>query len=143
MFISCKHHLYLDVNPETGSIKLNFPHLEPWEMLESCSLDVAERGVVGTPGTMPLTSAQPCQVSRPSRPLSMNASGASHGYVYVRSEYPDAVATLTQAVAIATSLPWSRCPAPKARLASTNSAPPSRNRPSRTKTSSMVAMAPE
>jgi hypothetical protein len=43
-YVSCKHHLYLDVNPETGSIKLNFPHLEPWEMLESCSLDVAERG---------------------------------------------------------------------------------------------------
>jgi hypothetical protein len=43
-YVSCKHHLYLDVNPDTGSIKLNFPHLEPWEMLESCSLDVAERG---------------------------------------------------------------------------------------------------
>jgi hypothetical protein len=43
-YVSCKHHLYLDVNPETGSIKLNFPHLEPWEMAESCSLDVAERG---------------------------------------------------------------------------------------------------
>ena len=42
-YTSCKHHLYLDVNPETGSIKLNFPHLEPWEMAESCSLDVAER----------------------------------------------------------------------------------------------------
>src|SRR5207237_7138764 len=26
-YVSCKHHLYLDVNPETGSIKLNFPDL--------------------------------------------------------------------------------------------------------------------
>jgi len=43
-FVSCRHHLYLDVNPETGSIKLNFPHLEPWQMTESCSLDVAEKG---------------------------------------------------------------------------------------------------
>lgn len=43
-FVSCKHHLYLDVNPETGSIKLNFPHLEVWEMDETCSLDVAARG---------------------------------------------------------------------------------------------------
>src|SRR5262249_33319259 len=25
LFVSCKHHLYLDVNPETGSVKLNFP----------------------------------------------------------------------------------------------------------------------
>jgi hypothetical protein len=45
-FISCKHHLYLDVNPETGSIKLNFPDLEVWEMKETCSLDVADRGGV-------------------------------------------------------------------------------------------------
>ncbi len=43
-FVSCKHHLYLDVNPETGSIKLNFPDLEVWEMQDTCSLDVADRG---------------------------------------------------------------------------------------------------
>jgi hypothetical protein len=44
MFISCKHHLYLDVNPTTGSIKLNFPDKEIWEMAETCALDVADRG---------------------------------------------------------------------------------------------------
>jgi hypothetical protein len=44
MFISCKHHLYLDVNPSTGSIKLNFPEKEIWEMAETCALDVADRG---------------------------------------------------------------------------------------------------
>ncbi len=43
-FVSCKHHLYLDVNPTTGSIKLNFPDLEVWEMEETCALDVADRG---------------------------------------------------------------------------------------------------
>ncbi|RMH37295.1 MAG: hypothetical protein D6689_21110 [Deltaproteobacteria bacterium] len=43
-WVSCKHHLYLDVNPETGSIKINFPDLEVWEMTETCSLDVADRG---------------------------------------------------------------------------------------------------
>lgn len=43
-FVGCKHHLYLDVNPETGTIKLNFPDLEPWELAETCSLDVADRG---------------------------------------------------------------------------------------------------
>jgi len=43
-WVACKYHLYLDVNPETGSIKINFPDLEPWEMQQTCSLDVAERG---------------------------------------------------------------------------------------------------
>ncbi len=43
-WISCKYHLYLDVNPQTGSIKLNFPDLEVWEMTETCALDVADRG---------------------------------------------------------------------------------------------------
>jgi hypothetical protein len=45
-FVSCKHHLALDVSPETGAIKLNFPHLEVWEMDETCALDVADRGGV-------------------------------------------------------------------------------------------------
>ena len=42
-WVSCKHHLYLDVNPDTGSIKLNFPDLEVWDMKDTCSLDVADR----------------------------------------------------------------------------------------------------
>ncbi|HEY4058846.1 MAG TPA: sigma factor-like helix-turn-helix DNA-binding protein [Kofleriaceae bacterium] len=43
-WVACKHHLYLDINPETGSIKINFPELEPWELSNTCALDVAERG---------------------------------------------------------------------------------------------------
>jgi len=43
-WVACKHHLYLDINPETGSIKINFPDLEPWELKNTCALDVAERG---------------------------------------------------------------------------------------------------
>lgn len=43
-FVSCRHHLYLDVTPHTGGIRLNFPALEPDELGESCSLDVADRG---------------------------------------------------------------------------------------------------
>ena len=43
-FVSCKYHLYLDVKEETQSIKLNFPHLEVWEMEHSCALDVSEQG---------------------------------------------------------------------------------------------------
>ncbi len=45
-YVSCSHHLYLDVNPETGAIKLNHPHLEVWEMAETCSLDLADRGAI-------------------------------------------------------------------------------------------------
>jgi hypothetical protein len=43
-FVSCKHHLYLDVSARTGAIKVNFPDLEVWEMTESCAIDVADRG---------------------------------------------------------------------------------------------------
>ena len=42
--VSCRHHLYLDVNPQTGTIKLNFPDLEVWELANSCALDVADQG---------------------------------------------------------------------------------------------------
>jgi hypothetical protein len=44
LFVACKHHLYLDVNPDTGSIKINFPGKEVWDLKETCALDVAERG---------------------------------------------------------------------------------------------------
>jgi hypothetical protein len=43
-FVSCKYHLFIDVSPRTGAIKLNFPDLEVWDMGESCALDVADRG---------------------------------------------------------------------------------------------------
>ena len=43
-YVSCKYHLYIDVNPSTGSIKVNFPDREVWELKESCALDVAQQG---------------------------------------------------------------------------------------------------
>lgn len=43
-WVGCKHNLYLDVSEATGSIKMNFPDLEPDQMTESCALDVADRG---------------------------------------------------------------------------------------------------
>ena len=46
LYVACKYHLYLDVNPETGSIKINFPDRDPWELEDTCALDVAERGGV-------------------------------------------------------------------------------------------------
>lgn len=45
-WVGCKYHPYLDVNPETGTIKINFPDQEPWEINETCALDVADRGGV-------------------------------------------------------------------------------------------------
>lgn len=43
-FVSCKYHLYLDVSPATGSVKLNFPDLEPDQLEHSCVLAIADRG---------------------------------------------------------------------------------------------------
>jgi len=43
-YVSCKYHLYIDVHPVRGSIKINFPDLEVWEMTETCALDIADRG---------------------------------------------------------------------------------------------------
>lgn len=43
-YVSCRHHLYLDVSPRTGAIKLNFPDLEIGDMPETCVLDIAEHG---------------------------------------------------------------------------------------------------
>ena len=45
-WVACKHHLYLDINPRTGSIKINFPDLEPWELPHTCALDVADKGAL-------------------------------------------------------------------------------------------------
>lgn len=45
-FVSCKYNLYLDVDEDRGSIKLNFPDIEPDEMKQSCALDVADAGAV-------------------------------------------------------------------------------------------------
>lgn len=45
-YVGCSQHLYLDVNPANGSIKLNFPDIKPDElhlMEETCALDVADR----------------------------------------------------------------------------------------------------
>lgn len=44
-FVACQWNLYLDVL-DNGSLKLNFPDIEPHEMdpKASCTLDVADRG---------------------------------------------------------------------------------------------------
>ena len=43
-YVACKYHLYIDVHPVRGSIKINFPDVDVWEMDETCALDIADRG---------------------------------------------------------------------------------------------------
>jgi len=47
-FVSCQYHLYLDVT-DHGSIKFNFHGRQPWELNESCALDIAEEHPEGKP----------------------------------------------------------------------------------------------
>lgn len=42
-FVGCRHHLYLEVSP-TGQISINNPHVDLFDMTDSCALDLAERG---------------------------------------------------------------------------------------------------
>ena len=41
-YVGCQHSLYLDVDEDTGALKLNFPDLEVWQMPYSCALDEAD-----------------------------------------------------------------------------------------------------
>lgn len=41
-WVSCRHHLFVDV--VRRQLKENFPEREVWDLEESCSLDVADRG---------------------------------------------------------------------------------------------------
>jgi hypothetical protein len=43
-FVSCRYHLFLDVNPDNGSVRFNFPDKSVAELEASCALDVAEDG---------------------------------------------------------------------------------------------------
>jgi hypothetical protein len=45
-FVSCRYHLYLVINPMTGSIKINFPDKNLEDLRETCALDVAEGGTL-------------------------------------------------------------------------------------------------
>jgi len=55
-FVGCRYHLFLDVNMRTGSIKFNFPDLEPEQLNESCALDIADRGGVALEDVGELTN---------------------------------------------------------------------------------------
>jgi len=43
-YVGCRHNLYLEEKKWSGSLHLAFPDLEPWDMQQSCALDIAEEG---------------------------------------------------------------------------------------------------
>lgn len=43
-WVSCRHHLALDVDPQNGSLKLNWPTTEVEDMPHTCALDEADKG---------------------------------------------------------------------------------------------------
>lgn len=52
-WVGCRHHLYLEVSSRTGRISV--PHgegVEPWDLAETCSLDVADVGEQATSGVV-------------------------------------------------------------------------------------------
>jgi hypothetical protein len=44
--VTCRWHLYLDEAKASrpGRVVVPWPNLEPWELPETCALDVADRG---------------------------------------------------------------------------------------------------
>ncbi len=55
-WLSCKHHLCLEVSPRGGGIKVMFPGLGPDELEETCALDVADRGGITLEGVAQLVN---------------------------------------------------------------------------------------
>ena len=43
-YVSCRYHLYLDIDEISGGLRLNFPDLELEDMPMTCALDIAEKG---------------------------------------------------------------------------------------------------
>jgi hypothetical protein len=42
-WVSCRHNLFAETDPETGAVKAMHPGLMPWELSATCSLRVAGR----------------------------------------------------------------------------------------------------
>ena len=61
-FVSCKHHLYLDVSPTNGSLKVNFPNRGPLDLPETCALAVANRGGLPAEDVAPLLGLERSRV---------------------------------------------------------------------------------
>jgi hypothetical protein len=42
-YVACRHHLFLEVR-RSGGLTLAWPTLDPWDLPETCSLDLADGG---------------------------------------------------------------------------------------------------
>lgn len=93
-WVGCRHNAYLEVNRRTGSIKLNFPGVEPDEMTpsRSCTLDIADDG----PITLDLVGGVLNVNRERSRQLEADAMGSLH----VRAFHDDGVASILREHAI-------------------------------------------
>jgi len=86
--VSCKYNLYLQVNPKTGTIAMQFPHLEPEHMPadKSCVLDVAEEGphsldYIGTLLNMTRERVRQIEVKALKRAVTSKESDALRSFV--------------------------------------------------------------
>lgn len=79
-WVGCKHNLFLDVNPVTGTIKFNFPGADVADLVETCALDIADRGGVTLEevgGVMNLTRERVRQIEvRATAKMRLHAPGA-------------------------------------------------------------------
>lgn len=69
----CRYHLYIDVRPGDGSLKLNFPGVDLADMQETCALDVAEKHS----GLFPEQIAELLNVTEPAARLIVNSALAA------------------------------------------------------------------
>lgn len=83
-YVSCRYNLYLDVRGD-GVLRVNFPHIEPDEMIASCALDMAEDG----PRTLDQVAALMGMSKERARQLESSALVKLRKALGVREVYPE------------------------------------------------------
>ena len=53
-FVSCVYHLYLNVDPNNGTLQINFPELDVDQIPATCALRISEKGGIGDMGAQTL-----------------------------------------------------------------------------------------
>jgi len=85
-WVGCRHHLYLEVQPSTGRIILPWGNLDPNEIPETCSLDVADDGEHSLEEVAPLLNLGAAGVHAIERDASPRFAQAFERMVEVRRE---------------------------------------------------------